>query len=95
MRSGTPTKSAAAWFAQRISAVLVHDDAVGAQLEQQAVAVGLLLQRLLGLAGRSVTSATTPTQPVIEPAGVEDRAGPDEQRPLAARRASRIVRSSS
>ena len=29
--------------------VLVHDDAVGAQLEQQPVAVGLLLEGLLGL----------------------------------------------
>ena len=32
--------------------VLVHDDPVGAQLEQQPVAVGLLLERLLGLRGR-------------------------------------------
>ena len=59
--------------------VLVHDDAVGAQLEQQPVAVGLLLERLLDAARSAVTSATTPTQPVIAPSASEDGAGADEQ----------------
>ena len=64
-------------------AVLVDDDAVRAQLEQQPVAVGLLLEGPLELAvgGDVGDDADAAGDRAV---GVHDRAGPDEQAPLEA-----------
>ncbi len=63
--------------------VLVHDDAVGAQLEQQSVAVGLLLEGPLGLtvAGDVRDDADAARD---RAAGAEHRPGAHEQRPFLA-----------
>ena len=75
--------------------VLVHDDAVGAQLEEEAVAVGLLLERLLRAHGLAVTSATRPTHPLMDPPDVRTPGGRGRAATRSLPVLSRITRSSS
>ena len=75
-------------------AVLVHDDAVRAQLEQQPVAVGLLLERPLDFAvgGDVGDDADAAGDRAV---GAEDRTGPHEQGRARGPSRSRMTRSSS
>ncbi len=66
-------------------AVLVHDDAVGAQLEQEPVAVGLLLQRLFRAAARGDVGEHADAADDLA-GDVNGRPGADEEHALVALR---------